>query len=232
MDTRSRNRERREVLLKLPLPRLFLVTNAAVVGDPGFADRAAAALAAGGNRLALQLRAHEIAGRELLRLAQQLKAVCAETGSQLWINDRVDLAVVSRAQGVQLGTRSLSPGVARRLLGEDCRIGYSVHSVGEAVARLGEGADVALLGSVYASASHPGRRPLGASAVREAAAGGRPIVAIGGISANRVLSLIEAGAWGIAVLSGVWGSSDQAAEVRRYLDALEAALPVNELRRR
>ncbi len=181
-------------------------------------------MTAGGDGVALHLRAHELGGTELLRLAHLLRAICADTGSQLWINDRVDLAAAIRAQGVQLGSHSLSPGVARRLLGRCCSIGRSVHSASEALTQLDAGADVAVLGTVYASASHPGRRPLGVSEVREAAAAGRPIVAIGGITAVRVASLVEAGAWGVAVLSGVWQARDAGEEVRGYLDALEAAL--------
>jgi thiamine-phosphate diphosphorylase len=206
------------------LPRLFLVTDVDVVGRPEFVERATAALSAGGKRLVLQLRGHGLKGVRLTELATRLKRVSDETGSQLWVNDRLDVAIAGRLAGVQLGSRSMPPKEARRLLGHSCRIGCSVHGAGEALIRLKQGADVALLGNVFPTASHPGRAALGLAVVTEAAVAGRPIVAIGGMKVDKVQSTIEAGAWGVAVLSGVWHAGDPGAEVRRYLEALEEAV--------
>ncbi len=138
----------------------------------------------------------------------------------LWINDRVDLAMAVRADGIQLGARSLPVGVARWLLGRSAWVGQSVHEVEAAAACE---ADVALLGNIYATESHPDREALGIQAVRRASSLPRPIVAIGGITPERAAEVVDAGAWGVAVLSGVWRESDAAAAVRRYLHALESA---------
>ncbi|MEE9132989.1 MAG: thiamine phosphate synthase [Gemmatimonadota bacterium] len=220
MDTRARDSAAPEIRLKRRPPRLFLVTDDDVVGDRGFLARAAAVLEAGGSGCALQLRAHGLRSGAVWELARRLRQVTAETRWSLWINDRVDVALVVRADGVQLGARSVPPTVARRLLGRTCWIGRSVHGADEA---LSANADLAVLGSIYATESHPGRRPLGLETLTKAASGARPIVAIGGITPQRVAEVMECGAQGIAVLSGIWRARDAAEALREYLSALNAA---------
>jgi thiamine-phosphate pyrophosphorylase len=205
------------------LPRLFLVTSDELVEDSGFVERAASAVAAGGPDCALQLRAHRATGSRLWRVAAELKPAAQRAGATLWLNDRVDLALAVDAHGVQLGARSLQVDVARRLLGKAVWIGASVHSPAAARESLERGADIAVLGNVYSTASHPERAPLGLEPLRQAAVG-RPIVAIGGITPERVAEVVGAGAWGVAVLSGVWQAEDVAAAVRLFRQALADAL--------
>lgn len=203
------------------LPRLFLVTSSEVVEEPGFLERARAALAAGGPECALQLRAHTLVSDAFWELARELKQVAVETGSSLWVNDRVDVATVVRADGVQLGSRSVPTDAARRTLGHACFIGRSVHTADEA---LSVSADLAVLGSIYPTKSHPGHEPLGLEELIRATTGRRPIVAIGGITPQRVSEVMRRGAWGVAVLSGVWGAAEPANSVREYASALSAAV--------
>jgi len=223
MDTRPRRNGGRAVRLTRPLPRLFLVTDDQVVGESGFVERAASAVAAGGPNCALQLRALRASGGRLWRLAAALKPAVEQAGATLWLNDRIDVALAVDAHGVQLGARSLQVDVGRRLLGDAVWIGASVHSPAAAGESLERGADVAVLGNVYSTASHPERAPLGLEPLRQAAAG-RPIVAIGGMTPERVTEVVAAGAWGVAVLSGVWQAEDVAAAVRLYLQALADVL--------
>ena len=157
MDTRPRRGGGCAVRLSRPLPRLFLVTSDEVVADSSFVERATAALAAGGSECALQLRAHGATGARLWELARELKARAESAGATLWLNDRVDVALAVRAHGVQLGVRSLEITGARDLLGTAPWIGISVHSPDEAGESLAVGADLAVLGSVYPTASHPER---------------------------------------------------------------------------
>jgi len=220
MDTRPRGLERRDVQLNRQLPLLFVVTDDEVISRPEFLETAAAVLSSGDGRCALQLRAHGIVGARFVALARQLLGLARAVGSTLWINDRIDVALTLRADGVQLGSLSPSPLQARRLLGSACWIGRSVHSAGEAAHALGNGADLAVLGNVFATASHPGRAPLGLEEVRRAAGGGRPIVAIGGITEDNLTDVIGAGACGVAVLSGIWDAEDAAQATKRYLAAL------------
>jgi thiamine-phosphate diphosphorylase len=199
---------------------LYLVTTRDIVGDPEFAARAEAVLAAGDSRCALQVRGHGLDGGRLWETASRLAVAARRVGAEIWINDRIDVALGIRADGVQLGKASLPTREARRLLGGSVWIGRSVHAAEEATAARSEGADMALLGHVYETATHPQAKPLGPGILRQAAAA-RPIVAIGGITPDRVEEVMEAGAWGVAVVSGVWDATDPAAAARSYLEALE-----------
>lgn len=224
MDSRTRSGEGGALQLRSRIPRIFWVTNDRVATAPDFLGRARAAMAAGGGECAVQLRGHGLSGRRLTELALALAESTAATGAGVWVNDRVDVAIAVRAEGVQLGRRSLPLQAARALLGRSCWLGASVHTPGEAERRFEEGADVVVLGSVFPTSSHPERGALGLEAVRVAAASGRPIVAIGGIGIERVQETIEAGAWGIAVLSGLWDHDDPAARAGAYAEAVRAAL--------
>ncbi len=203
------------------VPRLFLVTSTEVVEAPGFMERAGAALAAGGASCGLQLRAHTLGSAALWELARDLRRVSRDAGASLWINDRVDIAAVVRADGVQLGSRSVGTEAARRTLGHSCLVGRSVHTADEALSVSG---DFAVLGNVYATRSHREREPLGLEPLRRATSGRRPIVAIGGITPQRVAEIMRCGAWGIAVLSGIWAATDPDSSVLEYVSALEAAV--------
>jgi thiamine-phosphate diphosphorylase len=209
--------------LKRACPRLFLVTSDETAGRPGFAERVERVLAVGGGVCAVQLRAHGLRGGALYDLGRELRRLTLSHGAALWINDRVDVAIAVRADGVQLGSRSMDSGTAGRLLGRCCWSGRSVHSVEEVEAT---SADVYLLGNIYETASHPGRPSLGLQAVRAAARTGRPIIGIGGITPERAREVIGAGAWGVAVLSGVWGANDVVVATTRYLSALGDAASV------
>lgn len=221
MDTRARSISRPALRLSRSLPQLFLVTDDEIVGRAGFAEQAEAAVYAGGRRSALQLRAASLSARAFWDLAVHLKAVADDAGASLWVNDRIDVALAVRADGVQLPRASLPVPAARALLGRSTWIGRSVHSIKEAADALSEGADLAVLGAVYRTESHRERAPLGVDELRRAAAAAQPIVAIGGITPERARDVIEAGAWGVAVRSGIWDAPDAAAVVHRYLRALD-----------
>jgi len=207
--------------MRRELPRLFIVTNAGVAGERFFWEQVERVSAVGGPLCAVQLRAHGISGRTVLALAADLRAITRRHRVGLWINDRIDVAVAVRADGVQLGSRSLDPALARRVLGRSCWIGRSIH----AAAEVGSvGADVYLLGNIFETSSHPERAPLGVGVVEQAVRAGRPILGIGGITPERAREVMDAGAWGVAVSSGVWGARDPPAATGRYVQALDVAL--------
>ena len=87
----------------------------------------------------------------------------------------------------------------------------SVHSIDEARVAVGEGADFLVVGSIYETPSHPGRTGVGTGLLREAARLGRPVIAIGGITAERVPELKAAGAYGVAAIRALWQADDPAA---------------------
>lgn len=190
-----------------------------VAAEPGFIDIATRLMEIGGPRLAMHLRAPEATGAELFRMATALVEAGEGTGALVLVNDRVDVAIAAGADGVQLPARGISPGAARRLLGPRALIGASVHSVEEAEAAL-PGADFLLVGTVFASASHPGREAAGTSLLSELSPLGLPMIAIGGMTPERVPGVVAAGAHGVAALGAVWHAPDPTGAVRDLLELL------------
>jgi thiamine-phosphate diphosphorylase len=206
------------------LPRLHVVTDDAVLADPAFAERADEVFAAGGLDIALHLRGHRTSVRERYRIAERLAASALRTGAWLFINDRIDIAMAVRANGVQLGVRSLPVPDARSVIGAGARIGFSAHDTPRAVEAVVDGADFVLLGTIFPSASHPGRDGAGTAALQDCASrAGVPVVGIGGFTPQRAREAAEAGAYGIAVLDGIWGANDVATATATYVGAVADA---------
>ena len=205
-------------------PLLVVATDDRQLARPDFDARLTTLLAAGCP--AVWLRSRALAGREFLTLARAVRATCDRRGAELWIGDRADVAALANADAVQLPERGLSIAGARRAAGPAVAVGRSVHSVDSALAAAREGADRIVAGTIFASASHPGREPAGTGLLREirAALEGedtRPrLYAIGGVDRDNVEAAIRAGADGVAAIGALWDSADPVAEVRALLDAL------------
>ena len=206
------------------LPRLHIVTDDAVLAAADFPVRAEHALAAGGPLVALHVRGRHTTGARLYALTHGLRVAASRHGARLIVNDRVDVAIAAGADGVQLGAASLSARSVRALLGAGRTIGYSAHAAEEAASAVRNGADYVLLGTIWETASHPGAPAAGTRLVR-AAAGviDAPLLAIGGVTPQRVGELHAAGAYGAAVLGGVWRAADPAHAVNEYLSAIADA---------
>ena len=202
------------------VPRLHLVTDDAVLSRPGFLSQAGELLAAGGASVALHVRGPGMPGGPLLGWARALREPARASGAWLVVNDRVDVALAAGADGAHLGTRSLPVAEARRLLGHSRRLGVSVHTAAEGAEAAAGGADWIFAGTIYETASHPGHPGLGpAFAGRVAgASAGVPALGIGGVTPGRVGEVLAAGAWGVAVIRGVWDAADPAAALHRYLE--------------
>jgi thiamine-phosphate pyrophosphorylase len=199
------------------------VTDDEVLSRPDWPAVAEAVLEAGGGGVALHVRGPGLSGRVLYRRVEALLDAARRAGSPLIVNDRVDVALTLPVAGVQLRETSLPVDAARRLLGAERWIGASVHGSTRAADAEGRGADFLVVGTVFATPTHPERAAGGARLLAEVLAGcALPILAIGGVTAERTRGLREAGAYGVAVLGGVWSSADPAASVRRYLDTLES----------
>lgn len=207
----------------MKLPRLHLVTDDSVLTSPDFEKEARDVVHAYGTRLALHIRARNVGGGELYRLALALIRPARKTGATVLVNDRVDVAMASGVDGAHLGHRSFAPMDARKLLGSEALIGISTHGVGEA-RKAGAGADYVFFGSVYATRSHPGAVPAGLESLRRAVlASHDPVIGIGGMTPERVPHVLGTGAHGVAVLSGVWGSRNVLDAVEAYMAALADA---------
>jgi len=189
-----------------PLPRLHAVTDAAVLADPDLGIRAAA-IAAAGSAVALHARDRTMDTADLARVAQRFVALARPPEAAVFVSGRPDLARAVGGQGVQLAAGDLAVSDARRVFPSGW-IGRSVHSVVEARAAAEEGADLLLLGNIYETRTHPGRPGIGLEPLRQAAALGLPVIAIGGVTPDRVAALRDAGAWGIAAIRALWDSPD------------------------
>jgi thiamine-phosphate diphosphorylase len=204
------------------LPRLHIVTDDAVLVRDTFTERARAMLVHGRERVAFHVRGHHTPTRTLHVVAEALVRAARDTGSTLLVNDRVDVALAVGAHGVQLGKRSLPLGVVRALA--DWRwVGYSAHAPDEAERAAAEGTDFVLLGTIYRTATHPRAEPGGIERVRATVAQvSIPVLAIGGVTPERIPELMHAGAFGVAVVGGIWSAADPVGRVADYLDGLVA----------
>ncbi len=164
---------------------------------------------AGGARL-IQLRDKDASARELLDAARACLTVTQAAGARLIINDRVDVALTSGADGVHLGQEDLSVEEAREILGEDKIIGISTHSLEQFKAALETSANYIAVGPVYQTKTKENPGPVvGLELVRQAKTlTDRPLVAIGGITVECAAEVIAAGADSVAVISALYPFGD------------------------
>ena len=159
---------------------------------------AEAGLRAASRATIVQLRAP---GRSTRDLEQDATRLVASSPVPVVISSRCDVAVACGAAGVNLPERDISPAEARTLLGERL-IGRSVHSLESAVAAEAGGADYVIFGPVWPSTSHPDVQPAGVEALARVARAVRiPVLAIGGVTVERVAAFRAAGAAGYAAIS-------------------------------
>ena len=210
-------------------PLVYLVTDRrATLGRPLASVIAAAlqALPATGfppHAVAVQLREKDLEARALLELARGLSAVTSLAGARLFVNDRVDVALAARADGVHLGQGALSPDDVRALA-PTLAIAVSTHApreVERADSRPGAVA-FAVLGPIFDTPSkRPFGPPLGIEALATACAGSLPVVAIGGVTSSHVACCFAAGAAGIACIRDVLADPDPRAALTRIFEAIE-----------
>jgi thiamine-phosphate pyrophosphorylase len=203
---------------------VYLVTDRRSTGGRDLVESVEEALQ--GGITCVQVREKDLNGRDLLRLASDMRAVTREYGARLFINDRVDVAVLSDADGVHLGQAGMPAAAARKIASANMLIGVSAHGLSEAMGAERDGADFITLGPIYATPSKAQwGSPLGVGVLKEARRALKiPIYAIGGINEARVEEAIRAGADGVALISAVLGGRDIRASAAGIVKALDAAL--------
>ncbi len=166
----------------------------------------------------VQLRFKELASKEFLHLAIQARRETARTGCLLIVNDRVDVALASGADGIHLGQEDLPLAAARELMGQKI-IGISTHDLAQALEAERGGANYIGVGPIFGThTKQTGYEPRGLEMLRQIrSAVGLPIVAIGGISEARVREVWDAGAHAAAMISNLTGVEDIQGTVRRIL---------------
>ena len=205
-----------------PIPVIHAITSDEIAARPGFPDRAIDVMRALGPRGALHLRTHRLTAAELHALALRLVRVQRETGCWLVINDRVDVALATGARGIQLNSRSMRIADARAIAPR-IPIGASTHSAAQAIAAEREGAAWIVAGQSAEGESHVGSGMRPDSFVAEVSrCTALPVIAIGGVKPEDVAALRRAGAWGVAVIRGIWGAADAGAAASDYLSRHDA----------
>ena len=201
---------------------LYLITDRAAAPRPP-ADVVEECLAAG--LRAVQLREKDLETRDLLALADTLREATQRHGARLIVNDRADVALAAGADGVQRTHASLPVSALRGIAPAGFLVGASVHSEAEARDAAGQGADFIVFGPVYDTASKRRYGPPQGLAALEAVtrAVDRPVLAVGGLTPERVPEVLAAGAAGVAVIGAIYAAARPAEATKAFLDALGQA---------
>lgn len=172
---------------------------------------------------AFQFREKDLSLDAQYELASELRDIAKKFGMKFIVNGRIDLCLALDADGVQLSMRGFPIAAARKLLGPNRLIGLSCHSEADVLSAENEGADFAVLGPVYPT---PSKQKYGAALgintfkkVRERT--NIPLFAIGGIKQDRLHTVFEAGADGVALISAISTANDVGSACRDFLEALK-----------
>lgn len=166
----------------------------------------------------VQYRSKDAEGGKLYQEALALKLLCDSYDVPLIINDRLDIAMAVGAAGVHVGQEDFPCREARKLLGEDYIIGVSSHNPQEALQAVADGADYLGCGAVFGSATKHNVGTLGLDnlkAIRQAVA--IPMVGIGGINSSNYEAVLQTGANGAAIVSGILALENIEEEVKKFV---------------
>lgn len=211
--TRPSKRERLESV------RIYLITDAEPRVRP--IETFLREAVAGGAGM-VQLREKSMSDGALLEVARSCAAVCRELEVPFIVNDRLDIALASGADGVHLGQDDLPVETARHLGGEDLIIGLSTHSPEQINAAGLSSADYIGVGPIHATPTKEGRTPVGTELVRYAAQHAtQPFFAIGGLDPANVSAVLDAGATGVSVLRWIAQAADPRTAARELLKQID-----------
>ncbi len=184
-------------------------------------DRALAATRGGATHIVVR-RPNDTA-EGVARMANELSPARRNGDWKLLVHGLIDVALATQAQGAMLRLGGIPSGAKERL-GEDRMMGVSVHTLGQAQSAHLKMADFVIFGNVYETESHPGKPGVGLQAIASVARDtDLPVVAIGGITAERVDEVLSTGASGVAVIRAVSRADDPEAATRRIREAIDAA---------
>ena len=192
---------------------LYFITDSTGWDEDEFLRRVELALMGGAT--IMQLREKNLADSSILAEAREISALCKQYRVPFILNDNVALAAQCGADGVHLGQEDMDPAQARRILGPDAIIGVSAHNVAEAKAAVAAGADYLGCGAMFATTTKTNVTALPKETLRAiCAAVPVPVVAIGGISKQNLLSLAHCGEAGVALVSAIFAAEDIERECR------------------
>ena len=166
----------------------------------------------------LQLREKTATTRDFYQLALRIKPIARQYNVPLLINDRLDIALAVDADGVHVGQEDLPVAVVRRLIGPDKILGATAATVAAAQTAEREGADYIGSGAMFPTLTKPGKQVLPLNVLAQIKQAVQvPVVAIGGITADNLLTLKITGVDGLAVVSAIMDSADPAAATQEIL---------------
>jgi len=193
----------------LVLPKVYPLTD---VGLTGLTHAEQVRRLAKGGASLIQLRDKKSGACGFYESAKAAVTAARECGVKLIINDRADIAAAVGADGVHLGQHDIPVEAARELMGPQAIIGLSTHNLSQAQLAIGLPIDYLALGPIFSTSTKDDPAPeLGLEGLRQTRhmLGEFPLVAIGGITANRALDVLQAGANSIAIISALMKNPDE-----------------------
>lgn len=198
--------------MKLELPNIYPITDVRLSGL-SHAEQARRLIS--GGAIFIQLREKYASPKDFYKSAKDALEIARKNDVKIIINDRVDIALALKADGVHLGQDDLPPGEARKILGEKSIIGFSTHNVRQAVKAANFPINYVAIGPIFATTTKENPDKVvgleGVKKVREAV-GNFPLVAIGGINSENFRKVLRAGADAVAVVSDIVSEPDKIVE--------------------
>lgn len=213
--------------MSLDLPKVYPITDTQLSGL-SHAEQVAR-LIEGGTTL-IQLRDKHATPREFYREAAAALQIARDHHARLIINDRVDIALALKADGVHLGQTDMPAEAARRLLGPEAIIGFSTHNITQAKLATALPVDYLAFGPIFQTSTKENPDPVaGLFALEEVRTikGSLPLVAIGGITLSNTIEVLKAGADAVAMIAELIADPTKIAENISKMLALTSALPNN-----
>lgn len=207
----------------MEIGRLHVLTDFVFQQRHSHADIARLAIRGGAE--IIQFREKRAGIRHVVREAAKAADECHARSIPLIIDDRLDVALAVGAAGVHLGQKDLPVALARKILGDDAIIGATADTIGQARIAESDGASYIGFGPVFRTASKESPESVrGVDALADVCAALRiPVIAIAGITAEKVRSVIEAGAHGVAVMTAVTLAEDPESATRELAEAVREA---------
>lgn len=205
--------------MRLELPRIYAITDTRLSGL-SHADQVTRLI--DGGATFIQLREKHYSSKDFCHDAVSAAKIARERSVRIIINDRVDIAMAAEAAGVHLGQSDLPVPAARRLLPHSI-IGLSTHNLAQVELAIRLPLDYIAFGPVFTTSTKTDREPVvGLNLLRQARqiAGNIPLVAIGGITAENCLEVLETGAESVAVISALVASAAKISANTRSMLAL------------
>ena len=204
---------------------LYAVTDRAFTGQQTLYEQIEEALKGGVTMV--QLREKELLEEVFVREAKEVRELCHQYGVPLIVNDNVDVAVRSGADGVHVGIEDTPVAEIRRRCGGDFIIGATAKTIAQAQAAWAAGADYLGVGAVFPSPTKKSAVRITAEDLKQISSSvSIPVVAIGGISWENVTALSGGGMDGIAVVSAIFGAKDIRTETARLKERVKRVVGV------